>query len=733
MKKAYTILIALMLFPAFLCSSQDADSGSVDPWIGCQAFFSYYPNDSIKAFVSTYPYSFVDQSYGNVVEWKWDFGDGTTSFERNPLHFYDTAGDSVLVCLAIKTADNCESRYCTRFVVGQPVFPPPPPPPPPPPSCHTDFTVSVIKTNPPAYQFIPDTLDVMVTYYWDFGDGMYSDEISPVHQYEFDGRYAVNLNMIYPDGCSAFKFDTLLAEGYSNECKALWEAYDEAMTYYVDPSDTNHAFWNSVHVYHFYDRSKGNVVQWNWNFGDGSTSTEPNPLHIYNENGIYPVCLDIVTNDSCSSTYCDTLYLGIAPDCSLTGTVKDYTGLDGCGLIIELDNGERLEPAEIVPNFLLKEGQRVQFSYTELKDRASVCMVGKIVRIDCITEILSDTCQASFTYSAIPWISSWPPIYQFEDQSSGSLREIVWDLGDGTITSEFAPTHRYKYSGYYNICLTIYSFDGCSDSYCETAYFEGINPQQGLCENFIRLTTDVILNGQNCNGSATASLVDNYGNGVFAADYLWSTGETGPAIYNLCSGWTYSVTITDSAGCAVSGSFYFEGGNEYPDSLFGYWNYQQNNMDFVFNLPLYSDSLYCRWNFGDGSTADGSSVNHTYESDDVQTVIFEVFDLKGNLLYGQEIAVTPGNATGVKEPIGASPEIYPVPANDVLYLRLPSAMSKLENIEVLSGGGQVLLVTKGAKQGENLFQVDVSSLPAGFYMGRLLYNNGSRQSFRFVK
>jgi hypothetical protein len=110
-----------------------------------------------------------------------------------------------------------------------------------------------------------------------------------------------------------------------------------------------------------------------------------------------------------------------------------------------------------------------------------------------------------------------------------------------------------------------------------------------------------------------------------------------------------------------------------------------------------------------------------------------VFDLKGNLLYGQEIAVTPGNATGVKEPIGASPEIYPVPANDVLYLRLPSAMSKLENIEVLSGGGQVLLVTKGAKQGENLFQVDVSSLPAGFYMGRLLYNNGSRQSFRFVK
>jgi PKD repeat protein len=349
-----------------------------------------------------------------VIQWKWDFGDGKISLERNPLHFYSTAGDTVLVCLTITTADGCESSYCTRFVVGTPDFTPPP--------CNTSFTTEVMESFPPIYRFVPALTQSTISCQWDFGDGSYSTETSPSHRYEFSGIYVVCLTMTFTNGCAAYTCDTLHATGYNNECKAGWVAYTDFSSPSGEPFDGDTAYWPSGHYYYFQDRSKGNITQWNWNFGDGTGSSEPNPVHVFNESGTYNVCLEISTYNNCTSTYCDTLFVGTVPYCSLTGTVVDYTGLDGCGLVIELDNGERLEPAEIVPNFVLKAGQRVRLSYTELRDWASICMVGRIVRIDCITEILGDSCKASFTYYAIPWISSWPPIYQFEDQSYGSKK-----------------------------------------------------------------------------------------------------------------------------------------------------------------------------------------------------------------------------------------------------------------------------------------------------------------------
>jgi len=60
--------------------------------------------------------------------------------------------------------------------------------------------------------------------------------------------------------------------------------------------------------------------------------------------------------------------------------------LDGCNLILQLDNGQRLEPVEVVPDFQLEAGQRLKIAYTEV-DMMSICMVGQTVRVDCIEEI----------------------------------------------------------------------------------------------------------------------------------------------------------------------------------------------------------------------------------------------------------------------------------------------------------------------------------------------------------
>lgn len=49
------------------------------------------------------------------------------------------------------------------------------------------------------------------------------------------------------------------------------------------------------------------VYTYLWDFGDGSTSTEPWPMHDYEGNGPYMLCLTITDSDACTSIFCDTL------------------------------------------------------------------------------------------------------------------------------------------------------------------------------------------------------------------------------------------------------------------------------------------------------------------------------------------------------------------------------------------------------------------------------------------
>lgn len=88
--------------------------------------------------------------------------------------------------------------------------------------------------------------------------------------------------------------------------------------------------------------------------------------------------------------------------CSTPATVRDLSGLDGCGFVFELNDGTRLEPViigycgtpplpkEITENPLYRfefvEGKQVLISYT-LTDGASICMVGPRVTITCISEV----------------------------------------------------------------------------------------------------------------------------------------------------------------------------------------------------------------------------------------------------------------------------------------------------------------------------------------------------------
>ncbi len=93
--------------------------------------------------------------------------------------------------------------------------------------------------------------------------------------------------------------------------------------------------------------------------------------------------------------------------CSTYATIKDLTGLDGCGYVFELEDGSRLEPVrqllfcgtpplpkEITEDplygFEFVNGKRVRISYEETGS-ASICMAGPVVKITCIQEVVAPT------------------------------------------------------------------------------------------------------------------------------------------------------------------------------------------------------------------------------------------------------------------------------------------------------------------------------------------------------
>ena len=74
------------------------------------------------------------------------------------------------------------------------------------------------------------------------------------------------------------------------------------------------------------------------------------------------------------------------PGCDTPAMLLDYAGLDGCGFVLVLEDGEVLEMGTFdqEPDFAFEDSLKINISYEPMDNMASVCMVGPIVRITCI-------------------------------------------------------------------------------------------------------------------------------------------------------------------------------------------------------------------------------------------------------------------------------------------------------------------------------------------------------------
>jgi len=80
----------------------------------CKANFTVSP-DSLTSF--PFYYHFKDLSTGNINIWHWDFGDGSTSTERNPSYQYEEPG-TYSICLTVSDINDpsgCNDQFCLEI------------------------------------------------------------------------------------------------------------------------------------------------------------------------------------------------------------------------------------------------------------------------------------------------------------------------------------------------------------------------------------------------------------------------------------------------------------------------------------------------------------------------------------------------------------------------------------------------------------------------------------------
>ena len=287
------------------------------PPSNCKAYFDSYQDTTSNGLT----YNFYDESsfaivpnLDNMRSWLWDFGDGTTSTDENPVHQYAQAGE-YNVCLTISTIARdtackicpnfvmlvCSDTYCQDIYVGNN--------PPPTYNCQAYFDYYADSTGL-VYDFNDGSEgDNITSWLWDFGDNTTSTDENPVHQFTQAGEYNVCLTISSTAGDSVLCSDTYCQDIFVGNNPPPTYNCQSYFDYYADSTGL---------VYNFNDGSEGdNITSWLWDFGDNTTSTDENPVHQFTQAGEYNVCLTIssTAGDSvlCSDTYCQDIYVGNNP------------------------------------------------------------------------------------------------------------------------------------------------------------------------------------------------------------------------------------------------------------------------------------------------------------------------------------------------------------------------------------------------------------------------------------
>lgn len=366
------------------------------------------------------------------ISYKWYFGDNQSSEEENPSHHYNQHG-SYKVKLIATTTEGVRDSVIHMVEVY--------------PHANLDFSFNNICENQAA-QFLnkSEIAEGSMNFYWNFGDGQTSSALNPEHSYSDYGSFPVTLSSISDKQCK----DTITKEIRVNPNPTA-----DFMVKHV-PYQTPSEFYDSSLV------PEGKLKKWTWNFGDGNSSDDRNPVHLYASPGTYLTNLTVMTDSGC--TYSTSKNIKIYPLPNAKFTAKNVCDNDS----VFFQNKSTISAGQMTYKwFFGDETSSVKKSPAHMYDTPGTYKVTLIV----ISEAQGkDTTSQNITVYPNP-----VPDFKAPDVCDGHTTEFInnsfiafgnissytWDFGDGTNSIQESPTRQYLNPGEYQVSLTAVSDKNC--------------------------------------------------------------------------------------------------------------------------------------------------------------------------------------------------------------------------------------------------------------------------------
>lgn len=375
------------------------------------------------------------------------------------------------------------------------------------------------------------------SYFWDLGNGNTSVLQHPFTIYNAPGSYTVTLivtgsgsrdTLTLPNFITVFQHpDVVIGSNPTSGCV---------------PMTVN--FTNNSIAY------PGPITSQLWDFGDGFTSTQPNPSHTYTAPGTYNVVLSVLDGNGCAATATSPISIQALPPITANFSVNPGSS---CGAPVTVgftdlstgpgpftyswDFGDG-SPLDAAPNPSHIYTSNGSFTVTLALSNGSGCTDTLVMP----NAVVLTPLNAAFTASP-PQVCQGSAV-SFMDMSTGVPTGWTWDFGDGNTSTAQSPSHAYGAPGFYTVQLVVNRGPSCSDTVVQVNSIEVLP---------IPTANFVALNPTSCQDTLTVGFVDN---STGAVNWLWDFGDgntsTSPSpshFYAASGSYTVSLTVTNSLGC----------------------------------------------------------------------------------------------------------------------------------------------------------------------------------------
>lgn len=368
-----------------------------------------------------------------------------------------------------------------------------------------------------------------------------------------------------------------------------------------------------------FNNTSSNASSYEWDFGDGGTSTDENPSHTYTEAGTYSVSLH-ADGGSCGTddiTLIDYIIIDPDADCIVTlpasGTASVQTGCEGTifdsgGEFTDYGAGEdaqvtispygALNVSLTFPTFDIEDGPGIScdYDYLEIYDGPNIFspLIGRYCNDNLPTDLTSSGPSVTLLFHSdggveeagfeIGWACTLPedePVADFVnssnfscngtvyfvDQSTNSPTSWFWDFGDGGTSTAQNPTHTYLANGVYDVTLTATNVVG-SDDHIE---IDNIT---------IELTEDPTTTSDNiCEDESTTLYAEG------ASDLNWFTTAVGGTPFHTGTSYTTPVLGTTTTYYVESHTASDPAFVGPEDNTFGGGGFFNGDQHLIFNCP----------------------------------------------------------------------------------------------------------------------------------------------------